>query len=200
MPVVGITGGIATGKTSFVRALLRQLPGLCFDADQTARELLDSDPRVHEMVRQTFGSAVFDEHRRPDRVLLRELVFASEEKRRELEAILHPTIRERWTALADKHHGQESWLLVDIPLLFETEAETHFDHIVVVACSGSIQEARLLEERRLTVDLAHRIVGAQLNLRTKIEKADYVIWNDSTLACLDAQAALLAGWLRQRYA
>ena len=199
MPVVGITGGIATGKSTFVRALLTQLPGVCFDADQCSRELLEEDPEVHEAVRQVFGDAVFGALGRPDRLLLRRVVFQSDARRRELEAILHPRIRARWIGMAHEHHRQASWLLVDIPLLFETEAEGHCDRTVVVACSRSVQETRLLEERHLPADLAQRIIGAQLDLGTKIKKADHVIWNDSTVSCLDGQAALLAGWLRQRY-
>jgi dephospho-CoA kinase len=136
---------------------------------------------------------------KPDRLLIRKIVFESETKRRELEAILHPRIRSRWVALADEHRRQGTWLLVDIPLLFETGAEVHCDRTVVVACSRSIQETRLLEERRLSSDLARRIIDAQLDLGTKITKAHHVIWNDSTFSCLDGQAALLAGWFRQCY-
>lgn len=199
MPVVGITGGIATGKSTFSRALLTQLPGVCFDADQCARDLLDRDPVVHDEVRTAFGGQVMSADGKPDRLVLRKLVFENDANRKALEAILHPRIRATWVALANEHHGQASWLLVDIPLLFETGAEAHCDRTVVVACSRSVQETRLLVERRLSADLAQRIIDAQLDLGTKITKAHHVIWNDSTLGCLDGQAALLAGWLRHCY-
>jgi dephospho-CoA kinase len=196
---VGITGGIATGKSTFVRALLTQLPGVCFDADQCSRELMETDPVVHAEIQQAFGSDVLGDGGRPDRLKIRKVVFESAKKRQELEAILHPRIRARWVALADEHRRQGSWLLVDIPLLFETGAEMHCDQTVVVACSRSVQENRLLDVRRLSADLAQRIIDAQLDLGTKIQKAHHVIWNDSTFSCLERQAALLAGWFRQCY-
>ncbi|MHA3773577.1 dephospho-CoA kinase [Verrucomicrobiota bacterium sgz303538] len=199
MAVIGITGGIATGKSSFVRALFRQLPGELFDADQTARELLESDPEVRIAVQREFGESIYDSFGKPDRIRLREVVFAGKENRRRLEAILHPAIRTRWTTIAEQHRLAGSFFFVDIPLLFETGAETYFDRIVVVACSAATQQRRLLEQRGLSLELAKRILGAQLDLGIKIKKADHLIWNDSTVSCLDGQASLLACWLRQYY-
>ncbi|RYD72501.1 MAG: dephospho-CoA kinase, partial [Verrucomicrobiaceae bacterium] len=125
--VIGITGGIATGKSTFVRALLRQLPGEFFDADQSARDLLARDPEVRKAVQHEFGADIYDPAGNPDRIRLREVVFASDEKRRRLEAILHPAIRLRWTTLADKHRLADTLFFVDIPLLFETGTESYFD-------------------------------------------------------------------------
>jgi len=197
--VIGITGGIATGKSSFVRALLRQLPGELFDADQAARELLAGDPEVKAAVQREFGEEIYDRSGNPDRVRLRDLVFNNDENRRRLEVILHPAIRSRWTSLADKHRLADTLFFVDIPLLFETGAEAHFDRIVVVACTAATQQRRLLELRGLSPHLAERVLSAQLDLGTKIKKADHLIWNDSTVLCLDGQASLFAGWLRKYY-
>jgi dephospho-CoA kinase len=92
------------------------------------------------------------------------------------------------------------WFFVDIPLLFETHAEAHLSAVVVVACAAATQRARLLGPRQLSPALAEQIIASQLDLETKIKKTDHLIWNDSTTSCLDRQAALLAGWLRDRYA
>ena len=197
MAVIGITGGIATGKSSFVRALLRQLPGELFDADRVARELLEKDPSVHRELRDRFGDGVLTESSIPDRERLRQLVFAKLEKRRELERILHPRIRSLWTTQAEVHRSRGTFYFVDIPLLFETEAEPYFDRIVVVACSPATQQRRLHEQRGLNPELAQQIIGAQLDLGTKIKKADHLIWNDSTVSCLGGQACLLGAWLRE---
>jgi dephospho-CoA kinase len=199
MPVLGITGGIATGKSTFARALLQYLPAELFDADLCARELLESDATVRQAVREAFGEDILDAHGDFDRARLRARVFANESERRQLEAILHPAIRRHWTAQAESSTRAGRWLCVDIPLLFETKAESHFDRVIVVACSPGTQRRRLREARGLDDAIAEKIIGAQLDLRVKMEKADHVIWNDSTTASLEGQAALLAGWLRKRH-
>jgi dephospho-CoA kinase len=199
VPVLGITGGIATGKSMFVQALLRQLPAAHFDADRCAGELLAGDDATRSAVREAFGDDVFDVSGSPDRARLRVIVFGDEAKRRRLEAILHPAIRQRWTAQAAQHRAPGAWLVVDIPLLFETGAESHFDRIAVVACSLATQRRRLSEQRGLDPAISEKIIGAQLPLSAKVDKADHVIWNDSTVACLDGQAGFLAAFLQRHY-
>lgn len=199
MPVLGITGGIATGKSTFVQAFAPRLAAEVFDADRAAHELLAGDPAVHAAVRSTFGPEVFGSDGRPDRARLREVVFSEELQRQRLEAILHPVIRARWAALAQQALRSGSWLCVDIPLLFETGTEANFDRVIVVACSSGTQRRRLRELRKLDDATASRIIAAQFDLNLKIKKADHVVWNDSTDTCLDRQAALLAGWLHKHY-
>ena len=199
MPVLGVTGGIATGKSTFVRALVERIPMPVFDADKTAHELLASDPATHAAIRETFGDAVFDPTGKPDRARLREIVFAEGLQRQRLEHILHPAIRARWAAQAEETIRTGGWLCIDIPLLYETGVEASFDRTIVVACSPETQRRRLRELRGLDAGTAERMLAAQLDLSTKIEKADHLIWNDSTEACLERQTALLAGWLLQHY-
>lgn len=202
MPAVGITGGIATGKSAFSRSLLGYLPADFFDADRCAKELLDSDAAVRESVRDAFGPGVFNHGKSGellDRERLREIVFSDDAQRRCLEKILHPAIRERWAEQAAECVRTEGWFVADIPLLYETGAEAHFDHIIVVACSRSTQWSRLRESRGLDQEMGARIINAQLDLSLKMRKADYLIWNDSTAAILDEQASLLAAMLRQRH-
>lgn len=199
MPCIGITGGIATGKSSFAAAFLRHLPAEFFDADACAHELLAHDEPIREAVREAFGPDAFRPDGLPDRAFLARLVFSDTAKRTRLEEILHPVIRNRWQTQARTAAAGGGWFCVDIPLLYETGAETHFDRVVVVACSSALQRRRLLEERKLDPALAEQVVASQLDLRTKIAKADHLIWNDSTLSCLDRQASLLAGWLRKHH-
>ena len=198
MPALGITGGIATGKSTFSRALCQYLPAELFDADQCAHELLASDAAVRASVREAFGPSVFEASGQPDRAWLREVVFADLSKRRTLEDILHPVIRARWTARATQARQSDHWFCADIPLLFETGVQAHFSAVIVVACSAETQRARLAQKRRLSTDIADKIIAAQLDLATKIAQADHLIWNDSSDSCLDRQARLLAGALRQR--
>ena len=199
MPILGITGGIATGKSSFASLLSRQTGASLFDADQYSRELLSADEEVRRLVRASFGSGIFSPEGVVDRAGLRELVFTDDEKRRALERILHPAIRARWISLAGKARASGEWLAVDIPLLFETETAQLFDEVIVVACRPSTQMDRLLNIRKLDNAMAAKIVAAQMDLNVKISRADHLAWNDGPAAALEAQAALLAGHLKQRH-
>jgi len=198
VPAIGITGGIATGKSTFSEIFCRYLSAELFDADRCSRDLLDHDAGIRDAVRHAFGSRAFDPTGRPDRAWLREAVFADPSKRRELEQILHPAIREAWAARAGAASGDGHWLCVDIPLLYETGAQSQFAAVIVVACAPATQRARLLHNRQIPATIADQILAAQLDLATKIAQADHLIWNDSTNTCLDRQARLLAGTLRQR--
>src|SRR5439155_11765016 len=153
MPAIGITGGISTGKTTFVNCLRELLPeAKFFDADAMARELTHHDQAVLAQIREKFGNEVFDANGQLNRSALRAMVFQAPQKRRELEQILHPPIRRHWGREAEKHRQSNVYFFADIPLLYETGGEKLCDRVVVVACSPDIQLARLrarkfLEER-----------------------------------------------------
>ena len=195
MPVLGITGGIATGKTLFTECLARFLPALrVFDSDRCARELTASDPAILKAIRDQFGPGIFDATGVLQRPALRAIVFADPLKRKALEAILHPAIRGAWLALARTIREQSGnpWLAVDIPLLFETSAQAHFDKIIVVACSTPTQRRRLMDIRHLSPGLAESMIASQLPLAEKIDRADFVVWNDGLPEALEVQARLLS--------
>jgi len=200
VPVIGLTGGVATGKSTFLRYLLAQLPMEHFDSDRCVHELLSADDDVRQAIVGAFGIEACDDSGRPDRAKLRALVFGNEENRKTLEQILHPIVRSRWTALATQARMGQSWLLVDIPLLYETDAAEHFDRIIVVAAHRDTQLFRLTKDRGLASDMARQIIDAQLDLGEKIQQADHVIWNDSTVPNLDGQSRILAACLRRRFA
>ena len=198
MPVLGITGGIATGKTLFTECLAGLFPELTvFDADACARQLTASDPAILTAIREEFGPSVFDDTGALQRATLRSIVFADPEKRKALEAILHPAIRRAWLDLARTMRGPDGghWMAVDIPLLFETSAESHFDKIVVVACSAKTQFGRLVDGRHLPPGLAESMIASQLPLAEKLDRADFAVWNDGAREALELQARLLSNHL-----
>src|SRR5260221_3608629 len=168
MSAIGITGGIATGKSTIAAALYQSLsahlPVECFSADFEARRLTDSDLHVQEEIKSVFGAQLFDSDRRLRRERLRELVFQDPSARKILESILHPRIRSAWL----ERVNTGTLLLAEIPLLFETKAETHLDLVVVTACSRSAQLNRLIEVRGLALDLAESMIAAQMTLEAKI--------------------------------
>lgn len=190
MAILGITGGIATGKSTFVRELMSRANVKFFDSDRTAHELL-VQPEVLEEIESVFGSAVFSGKGIIDRKRLREIVFRDPSERLKLEKILHPRIRDRWMQEAATARAAGEWYAVDIPLLFEKGVESVFDTIVVVACSAATQWARLLGERGLSAEVASQILSAQMPLEHKVAKADHVVWSDAPLARLYDQVDLL---------
>jgi dephospho-CoA kinase len=194
--VIGITGGISTGKTSFCDCLREILPDAkFFNADQAARELTDTDAKVQEALRQQFDAAIFSETGDLNRAALRAIVFADADKKSALEQILHPRIREQWSTLADTSRKSGDFFLADIPLLYETGGETLCDRVVVVACSRATQMKRLLGRTALDRAEAEQIIKSQMPLEEKIRRADHVIWNNGERPALMEQARLaVATW------
>jgi dephospho-CoA kinase len=199
VPVLGITGGIATGKTSFTQTAKAELDATVFDADACARDLVDRDLDIREALKERFGARIFGENGELDRGRLREIVFQDETERRALEFILHPKIRETWTRIAETANARKTWLLIDIPLLFETFAERFFDVIVVIACSRAVQMHRLIAIRKLTPQVAEEMVESQTPLSEKIQRADHVLWNDSSPLSFKNQMTVFHSYLTRRY-
>ena len=195
MAVIGVTGGIGTGKSTISKMLAEKLAARLFDADATSRELLESDPEVRRRISSELFAEAYTPDGQPDRAAIRRLVFHDPTAKSRLESILHPRIRERWTQLAEGYRQSGADLVVEIPLLFETSAEHFFDRIVTVACSPATQLARTAA-RSLPRDEAESIIRTQLPLERKTSLAHFVIWNDSSLANLENQAAELAKTLR----
>lgn len=197
MPTLGITGGIATGKSSFRRLLLERIDADFFDADACARELLDSNEVIREQVLEKISPEAYTSSGAPNRPLLREIIYSDIAKKKTLEGILHPAIRERWSSRAK--HAVDRVFVVDIPLLFETRAESLFDVVVVVGASERTQIRRMIELRSLSEDLARKILASQWSLHVKMRGATHVVWNDAGLSLLEAQADLFASYLRLKY-
>ncbi len=197
MAIIGITGGIASGKSTFSRALAEIQGASIFDSDACARELLDSDPAVREAVTRDILPTAYRPDGTPDRAAIRALVFSDPAAKARLEAILHPLVRARRQALADDARVEGCDLLVDIPLLFETSASSGFDLVVTVACSPEIQTRRAMS-RGLTLVQVQQIVASQWGNAQKIAQSDFVIWNDGSLRMLQAQADELAARLESR--
>ena len=197
MPSLGITGGIATGKSSFTKLVSRLIPSQVFDADDYSTQLLNQNPQVQSELRQHFGDFVFTTDGLPDRTILREIVFQDPTELKFLEGILHPRIRQCWTSLAAAAKTGRDWLIVDIPLLFETNAESYFNHVLVVGCSPETQTRRLIENRSLLKEMASRIINSQFELQFKMNKAEHVIWNEGSLSCLEEQASLTAEYFKK---
>ena len=198
MPVIGITGGISTGKSSFCQCLREIVPAAkFFDADQEAHRLVDCDSEVKKEIRREFGAGIFLPDGELNREQLRAIVFGSATRRRALEQILHPQIRRQWSAEAERHRNSPDFFFADIPLLYETGGETLCERVVVVACSYPTQLRWLMERMPLKPAAAEQMIGSQMSLAEKIRRADYVVWNNGSRAALVAQARFLVALWQQ---
>ena len=197
MPAIGITGGVATGKSTFCDCLREiLLAAKFFDADRAAHELVDL-PEVREELIREFGEKILSGTGDLNRDKLRAIVFQSAEQRSALEKILHPRIRRRWSAEAQTHRNSPNFFFADIPLLYETGGETLCDRVVVVACSPDIQLANLIRRMEIAHSAAEAMIKAQMPLEEKIKRANHVVWNNGDRTALAAQASSLVELWRQ---
>jgi len=199
VPAIGITGGVATGKSSFTRVFLQHWPAEFIDADACVHDLLATDRELLAEIRTTFGDQVISADGTFDRKAMREIAFADPTARTRLEGLIHPRVRARWLPKAQAARGNGLRFVADIPLLFETGAEVECDWVLVVACSPQVQRSRMELNRGLAPELITRMIESQLDLAAKMSRADFVVWNDGSPAALEEQARLFAATLRDLY-
>lgn len=199
MPAIGITGGVATGKSSFTRVFLEEMKVEFVDADACVHEMLRSDKKLLSEISEQFGQSVLAHDGSLNRAAVRELAFQDESIRKTLERLIHPRVKEQWLPRAQAARQSREIFLVDIPLLFETSAETELDRVLVVACSPNIQRKRMSQNRGLASELIERMIASQLDLVAKVSRADHVVWNDGLPTALNEQARLFAATLRDLY-
>ena len=185
---VGLTGGIASGKSTVSEAFAR-LGAKVLDADEVAREVVLPGKPAWTKLRHTFGSEFFHPDGRLNRSKLRRLVFADPEQRSRLNAIVHPEVmREidfRFEQLTSS--AEHAVVLVDIPLLIEVGVAHRFDKVVVVYANESVQVMRLMQRDGLSREEARQALSVQIDLREKAKKADFVISNSGTPGETQAQ-------------
>lgn len=191
MAVIGITGNIASGKSTLRDILAPMLPAPALDADLIARGFLENDPEVRTLVLKEISPRAYRADGTPDRQEIRRIIYSDPAAKQRIEAILHPLVRRAWTSAADLARVENRHLVVDIPLLFETGADPHFDFIITVACSPAVQSSRLTS-RGMEPDLARRIIASQMPQDEKISRSTHVVWNDGGLESLRAQAEQFA--------
>ena len=184
--LLGLTGGIATGKSTLASLLLGRANLIAFDADACVHELLATNEEVVSAIRLEFSLPDTP----IDRAALRRIVFLKPEARHRLESILHPVVQSRWQSLAKDCRANGTSLLADIPLLFETGAAAAFDTTIVVAASPQVQQQRLLS-RGLDREMIDAMLASQWPIGQKVALADHVIWNDGSPAELERQCVLL---------
>ncbi|MGM0986164.1 MAG: dephospho-CoA kinase [Pseudomonadota bacterium] len=187
--IIGVTGGIASGKTTVARAFARRgIPWV--DADDVAREVVaPGEPALGEIAEQ-FGHDVLAPDGRLDRRALREIVFADGQARQRLEQITHPRIRQRLEAHLQRLQAQGApYVLLVSPLLFESGQDAMVDRCLVIDVPETVQIARTAARDDVDEAQARAIVAAQMPRAERLARADDVIDNATDEAGLDAQVA-----------
>jgi dephospho-CoA kinase len=185
MHVIGLTGGIASGKSTVAR-MFADLGAAVLSADEVAREVVADGSPALEVIRAEFGADVFLPNGSLNRTALGERVFADPEARRRLETITHPPTLERIKQRLAEWHQVEAGarppvLILEHPLLFETGHTDLVEGIILVVAQQSTQVARLMSDRHLPAEQAWARVHSQLPPEAKIARARWVIDGEAPL-------------------
>ena len=186
--VLGVTGGVATGKTTVVD-MFAKLGANTLSADRIARDVLVKDtPAYHEVVRR-FGRDTLAPSGEIDRAALASMVFSDPEARKALESITHPPIIRRLREAIDdfraRHRSDRAVMVVEVPLLFECGLEQMVDEVLVVSAEQQTQANRLTTRNLSPTEGAARRIASQMPIEEKIRRADRVIANDGDLPSLE---------------
>jgi dephospho-CoA kinase len=186
--LVGLTGGIATGKST-VDAVLRELGAVIIDADVMAREVVEPGEPALAEIAAAFGPGVIGPDGRLDRKALGAIVFADPDRRRTLEAMTHPRMRQRLLRRVDELTAENFRGLVfyDAAVLIESGSHHLMDRLVVVITDEPTQIARLMARDGVDREEALRKIGSQIPLAEKAKLADYVIDNSGDRPATEEQ-------------
>jgi dephospho-CoA kinase len=176
---IGLTGGIASGKST-VANFFAALGVPIIDTDVIAREITAAGSSALNEIREAFGEDVIAEDGTLDRARLRKIVFSNDTRRRQLESILHPRIRD--AAFEQAEQISSPYVIIVVPLLFESPMKHAMDRILVVDCSEETQLRRLKKRDNEREDQAHRMIAAQASRAQRLSIADDVITNEEDLA------------------
>lgn len=197
--IIGLTGGIATGKST-VSKMLEQMGAVVIDADKIARQVVEPGQPAWFKIRVRFGEEVFHENGQLNRKALGAIVFQDEQARLDLNRIVHPEIRQVMESEKQAALQQEvEWIVLDIPLLFESKLEYMVDKILVVYIPESLQKQRLMLRDKITEEEAERKMNSQLSIERKKNMGHAYIDNSGSLEETRAQLLhILEKWSKEK--
>jgi dephospho-CoA kinase len=188
--LVGLTGGIGSGKSTVAR-LLEKRGAVVFDADLLAREAVEPGTPGHAAVIERFGADVLAPGGELDREALASIVFADPSARRDLEEIVHPEVRRLFAEGSEAYRDTDRVVVFSAPLLVETGMHTAFEILVVVSASVGTQIERLMRQRGMSEPSIHARIDAQAPLEDKAAAADFLVDNEGSLDELESQVEQL---------
>jgi dephospho-CoA kinase len=188
MLIIGLTGGIATGKSTVV-AMFERRGARILDFDVMARVVVEPGTPALKDIVAYFGQSVLKKDRTLDRTKVGEIVFGDAEKRKTLEGFIYPRLFEEYARrvkeIEEKH--PDALVLVDTPLLFEANLEHMFEKIIVVHSTREEQIERIVERDGLGREDAFRRLEAQMPTEEKLKRADYIIHNSGSLEDVESE-------------
>jgi dephospho-CoA kinase len=190
MFIIGMTGGIGSGKSEALK-IFESLNIRVIDLDNIAKEITDTSHQAIQEIKLVFGDAIFDKDNRLDRKKLREIIFSEKDQKINLEKILHPKILEevmrRLNVLSN-----ESYVVIDIPLLFETNQYTSLiSRSLVIDCKVNDQIERVKKRDGIDTSVIQSIIEQQVGRNYRIERADDVVVNDGSIEKLEESIKVL---------
>jgi len=196
--IVGLTGGIATGKST-VTEVFRKRGASVFDFDVGAREVVEPDTPAWKDIVEYFGESILNDDRSLDRAKIADIVFPDPEERKKLVGFIYPRLFEvysRWLSEVEQN-DPHALVLADTPMLFEAHLEGMFDKILVVYAPREQQIRRLAERDGLSPDAIQARLDAQMPTEEKVERADYVIRNCNSIEDVEREANNLVDELQK---
>ena len=190
--LVGVTGGIGSGKSTVCRAF-GALGRLVVSADQVAREVTEQDPAVQAEIRKEFGDAVFGPGGAMDRAAVARLAFADKRKTAALNAIVHPRVFERiYDILAREPESRKRpYVIIEAALIFESGMDARLHRVIVVDAPEEVRIARVMARDHCTREEVLRRISRQMPAAEKLQLADFVIRNERNAVALDAKVAFV---------
>ncbi|CAK1588338.1 unnamed protein product [Parnassius mnemosyne] len=198
MFIVGLTGGLATGKST-VLSIFRDNDIAVIDADEVARKVLEPGTKAWKELRQYFGEGLLYPDGKVNRLKLGEIVFDDIEKRRKLNAITHPRIQRAMMSMAIMYFfSGHKYIVMEVPLLFETGKMLTFMHkIITVVCEDHQQLERLCKRNDLSEVVAKKRISCQMPLEQKVARSHFVIDNSGDIASTVHQTECIIRLLRR---
>ena len=179
---VGLTGGIASGKSTVGR-MFGELGCKVIDSDRITRELFEPGNPVNAKVTETFGPRVLASDGSINRAVLAELVFQNPDQRQKLNSIVHPAIKQRQNAFLSQAAADDARAIgiVEAALIVEVGTYRDYDKLIVVTCSPNVQRERLRERSGLTAEQIESRIASQMPMEEKVKVADFVIDNSGDI-------------------
>ncbi len=191
MLVLGITGNIGSGKST-VSNRLAELGATVSHSDDLAKEILQNDAGILRQLAQRFGSTILDEAGQLQRHILAEKAFATREDQQFLNQLIHPQVRKATLArMETARQSNELLFIIDAPLLFEAGVDQITDKVLVVTADNVYRQDRIKKRSQISAEDFQRRDGLQLSIEDKINRADYVIYNNGSLSELLVQVDML---------
>jgi dephospho-CoA kinase len=190
MLLVGLTGGIGTGKSTVAR-MLEKRGAVVFDADVLARQAVAPGTPGFDQVVERFGPNVLAPGGGLDREALASIVFSDPAARRDLEGIVHPEVRRMFAEGCEEYRDSDRVVVFSAPLLVETGMHTAFDLLIVVSAPVATQIERLMRDRGMAERDIQARIAVQLPLEAKAEVADILVDNEGTLEDLERRVELV---------